>query len=149
EAVVAALLRERFPEVTTFVVTHNTSVSQTSYGSSETMFGPGHIHDRIGHLTFRITPESFFQTNTRQATALFDCVVEMGGFSKSDKVFDLSCGTGTIALYLAEHVAGVVGVEVIEQAVEAARVNAKDNGVENVAFEQADMARWFSDGHGE
>jgi 23S rRNA (uracil1939-C5)-methyltransferase len=127
-------------------VTLNTSVSQTSYGTTETIFGSGYIVDRLGRLTFRITPESFFQTNTRQAAALVDCVVGLGGFTKADRVFDLYCGTGTIALCVAEHVASVVGVEVIEQAVDAARTNATDNGVRNVVFERGDIVGWFDNG---
>ena len=146
ESLVAAFLKERFPEVTTFVVTLNTALSQTSYGTTETIYGPGYIRDRLGRLAFRITPESFFQTNTRQAAALYDCVVGLGGFTKADNVFDLYCGTGTIALYVADHVARVVGVEVIEQAVGAARTNAIDNGVLNAVFEQGDVVRWFDDG---
>lgn len=139
EAAVAALLMEQFPEVSTFIVTLNRSLSQTAYGRNRTIYGSGVIHDRIGDLRFRIAPESFFQTNTQQARRLYDCVVEMADFSASDRIFDLYCGTGSIALYVARHVFGVVGVELFRESVRAARTNAAENGIANALFEIGDV----------
>ncbi len=145
EASVVDMLQRRFPEVTTGIVTLNTAVSQTSYGTATTLFGPGFIRDRIGRADYRVTPASFFQTNTRQADRLYDVARTLAELTPSDTVYDLYCGAGTIALYLASDVSRVIGVEVIQEAVDAARQNALDNGVANVVFEQGDMLEHFGD----
>jgi len=82
-------------------------------------------------LEFDILPQSFFQTNTRQAEKLYSLVVDLAG---EGVVFDLYCGTGTIGLFCAHAAARVVGVEINESAVENARENAKKNGIINASF---------------
>lgn len=145
EATFAAFLRDRFPRVSTFAVTQTSAVSQTSYGETETIFGSGYIRDRIGEFVFRITPGSFFQTNTKQAARLYALVVEMADFRSTDTVYDLYCGAGTISLFVSPHVARVVGVEVVAEAVEAARENASDNAVANALFEVGDILHSFDE----
>ncbi len=145
EAIVEEMLRRAFPEVTTFVVTLNTSLSQTSYGETTPVFGPGFIRDTLGGHTFRITPAAFFQTNTAQAERLYGEVVDLGNFRRQDLVFDLYCGAGTIGMFVSDQVRKVVGIEVIAEAVEAAQESARENGVNNVVFEQGDMLTHFGE----
>ncbi|NNF59670.1 MAG: 23S rRNA (uracil(1939)-C(5))-methyltransferase RlmD [Rhodothermaceae bacterium] len=138
-------LRADFPEVTTLINTVNTGVAQTAYGEAmHTVFGSGVVHDRMGDYTFEIAPNAFFQTNTKQAERLYDVVVEFADFKPDDLVYDLYCGAGTISLTVANQVKRVVGVELIEEAVQNARANAEANGVDNCTFVAGDMLELFT-----
>jgi 23S rRNA (uracil1939-C5)-methyltransferase len=96
--------------------------------------GNDHIYEILGNCRFRISPDSFFQTNSYQAQVLYDTVIEFADFSASDSVLDLYCGTGTIAIYIANLVGKVCGVESVARAIDDAVLNAKENGVSNVSF---------------
>lgn len=140
----AAHLQETFPAVTTLVNTINTSKAQTAFGEEiRTIYGPGVIHDRIGPYTFEIGANAFFQTNTLQAERLYQVAREFADLRPDDVVYDLYSGAGTIAIFLADRVAKVVGIELIEEAVENARVNAAANGVNNSTFVCGDMLKVF------
>ena len=143
-AVLEAFLRAEFPEATTFVNTVNEGLANTSYGDAHTVFGPGTIRDRIGAHTFEIASNAFFQTNTRQAEKLYAVAAEMAGLTPTDLVYDLYCGTGTISLFVADRVARVVGVELVEEAVVNARAAAEANGVANATFVAGDMLHLFT-----
>lgn len=140
----AEWLREEVPAVTTFVVTVNKTKAHTSYGEMRTVFGAGVIHERLGGLTFEIAPNAFFQTNTKQAERLYEVAAECAQLRPDDLVYDLYCGAGTISLFIAGRVRRVVGVELVEEAVENARANAVHNGVENCTFVAGDMMELFT-----
>lgn len=141
----AAFLRAEFPDVTTLTNTINTGLAQTAFGEEiVTVFGPGVVHDRIGEHTFEIAPNAFFQTNTRQAERLYAVARDVADFQPDDLVYDLYCGAGTISLFVAPHVRHVVGVELVEEAVENARANAEKNGVGNCTFVAGDMLKLFT-----
>lgn len=141
----AAWLKETFPQVTTLVNTINSGVAQTAFGEAmHTVFGPGTIRDRIGKATFEIASNAFFQTNTKQAERLYEVVREFGAFTPEDHVYDLYSGAGTISLFLAPLVKHVVGVELVQEAVENARQNATNNGITNTTFVTGDMMRLFN-----
>ena len=138
-------LRDEFPEVTTFVNTINTTVAQTAFGEEiHTIHGPGVIHDRIGPHTFEIAANAFFQTNTAQAERLYEVTREFSELKSDDVVYDLYCGAGTIAIFVAGHVRKVVGVELVQEAVDNAIANAAANGVDNCTFVAGDMLALFS-----
>ncbi|NTU92124.1 MAG: 23S rRNA (uracil(1939)-C(5))-methyltransferase RlmD, partial [Chlorobiaceae bacterium] len=101
--------------------------------------GEGFVTERLGSLDFRISANSFFQTNTRQAEALYDQILAEARLRPEDTVYDLYCGTGTITLYLAQHCRQAIGIEVVESAVKDAGMNASFNGIENAVFFQADL----------
>ena len=101
--------------------------------------GEGYVTERLGDLDFRISANSFFQTNTRQAETLYDQIIAVGGITPEDTVYDLYCGTGTITLYLARHCKQAIGIEVVESAVKDAEMNAELNGLSNTVFFQADL----------
>jgi len=140
----AIYLKHSFPEVTTFVNTINSGVAQTAFGEKiHTIFGPGLIQDGIGNLTFEIAANAFFQTNTKQAERLYEVVAEHADLQPTDLVYDLYSGAGAISLFIAERVRHVVGVELVEEAVENARRNAAANNVKNVSFVSGDMMKIF------
>ncbi|MEO0558119.1 MAG: 23S rRNA (uracil(1939)-C(5))-methyltransferase RlmD [Bacteroidota bacterium] len=140
----AAFLQAEFPEVTTLINTINSGVAQTAFGeAAHTVFGPGVIRDRIGPHTFEIASNAFFQTNTVQAERLYAVAREFANLKPTDTVYDLYCGAGTISLFVADAVEKVVGVELVEEAVENARASAAANGVENCTFVAGDMLELF------
>ena len=141
----ATFLKDRFPQVTTLVNTINSGVAQTAFGEeAHVIFGSGVIHDKIGDCTFEIASNAFFQTNTKQAQTLYEVAAKFADLKPEDLVYDLYCGAGTISCFIAPHVKHVVGVELIKEAVQNARKNAKANGIENVSFITGDMMKLFN-----
>ncbi|MBD7910613.1 MULTISPECIES: 23S rRNA (uracil(1939)-C(5))-methyltransferase RlmD [Clostridium] len=104
------------------------------------LYGIDHIQEELLGLKFNISPFSFFQTNTNGAEGLYSIVREYMGDSDNKIVFDLYCGTGTIGQIVAPNAKKVVGIELIEEAVEAAKENAKLNGLSNCEFLAGDVA---------
>jgi 23S rRNA (uracil1939-C5)-methyltransferase len=128
------------PGVTTVVNNITERKSQVALGEREVVYhGPGVITENIGERTYRISANSFFQTNTGQAERLYDTAARMADLRKDDVVFDLYSGTGTIALHIAGHVKSVLGVESVAPAVDDARKNAQENGVMNCTFLLGDL----------
>ncbi len=100
--------------------------------------------EKMEDLSFSVGPKSFFQTNPKQALKLYTVAREMAALSGEELVYDLYTGTGTIAIFVARRAKKVVGVEYVEEAVEHARLNAANNGVENSVFVAGDMAKIFT-----
>lgn len=98
------------------------------------LFGPGYITDYIGNVKYRISPLSFYQVNPVQTEKLYGTALEFAGLTGDEVVWDLYCGIGTISLFLAQKAKKVYGVEIVPQAIEDARENARINGIENVEF---------------
>ncbi len=137
-------LLDRFPEITTVIHTINDTRSPSSEGRyQKVLSGPGYIQENLGPYRFRIDPNTFFQTNTHQARALYDVV--LGALDKVPVLYDLYCGVGTLSVYLSGMAGRVVGIEVHAGAVEKARENAAENGVSHAVFEQGDMKDIFND----
>ena len=107
--------------------------------SGKILYGQGFITDKLYDLSFKITPYSFFQTNTIGAMQLYSVVKDFVGTGKNKVLYDLYCGTGTIAQVLSPCADKVVGIELVEEAVIAARENAKLNGIENCEFLAGDV----------
>ena len=99
-----------------------------------TLYGPGYIEDTLCGLQFRLSPRSFYQVNHHQAQRLYDAAIAQAQITKEDLVLDLYCGVGTITLAMAKAAGKVIGVEVIEQAVQDAKENALRNNIENAEF---------------
>jgi 23S rRNA (uracil1939-C5)-methyltransferase len=104
------------------------------------LYGKDYIRETVLGLQFNISPFSFFQTNTKGAESLYSIVKEFMGNSENKVVFDLYCGTGTIGQIVAPNAKKVVGIELIEEAVKAAKENAKLNGLDNCEFLAGDVA---------
>ena len=133
EALVERL--KRIPGFTTLVLSVNTKRGNAVLGDRFlTLHGPGYIEDTLCGLTFRLSPRSFYQVNHHQAQRLYRAAISQAEITKNDTVLDLYCGVGTITLAMAGAAGRVIGVEVIPQAVEDARDNARRNGIENAEF---------------
>ena len=133
EALISRL--EKIPGFTTLVLSLNTKKGNAVLGDEFiTLHGPGHIEDTLCGLTFRLSPRSFYQVNHHQAQRLYEAAITQAEITKNDTVLDLYCGVGTITLAMARAAGKVIGIEVIPQAVEDARDNARRNGIENAEF---------------
>ena len=98
------------------------------------LFGPGYLEDKIGEVTFQISPQSFFQVNPSQTEVLYKKALEFAGLTGQETVWDLYCGIGTISLFLAQKAKKVYGVEIVPEAIADAKNNAKINEIENAEF---------------
>lgn len=98
------------------------------------LWGKGTIQDYIGGFKFNISPKSFFQVNPVQTEKLYGTALKYAGLTGKEVVFDAYCGTGTISLFLSQNAKKVYGVEIIPEAIENAKINAEQNGVENAEF---------------
>ena len=124
---------------TTLVLSVNTRKGNAVLGDKfVTLYGPGYIEDTLCGLNFRLSARSFYQVNHAQAQRLYETAIAMAGITKNDLVLDLYCGVGTITLAMASAAGKVMGVEVVPQAIEDARDNARRNGIENAEFFCAD-----------
>lgn len=95
----------------------------------------------IGNIKYMVSNNSFFQINTDNIYKLYDEIVRYGNFNKNDKVIDLYCGVGSISLYIAKYVKGVLGIEIIDEAIKDAKENAKVNNIDNVSFICGDVSK--------
>ena len=134
-APLVARLQAREAGTTSVVLNVNPKKASVAVGVEEHLLGGrDHIRERVGGLTFRVSANSFFQTNTRQAERLFDLVVESTGLTGTETVIDLYSGTGAISLLLARRARWVYGVELAQAAVDDAGANAAANGITNCTF---------------
>lgn len=125
----------KIPGFATLVLSVNTKKGNAVLGDTfQTLYGPGYIEDTLCGLNFRLSPRSFYQVNHHQAQRLYQAAISLAGITKEDTVLDLYCGVGTITLAMAAAAGRVIGVEVIPQAVEDARDNARRNGIDNAEF---------------
>ena len=142
EAEVAREMINRVPGLTSVVQNINTSRGNVILGDmSRTILGETAIEDRMGGLRFRVSAESFVQTNPVQAKVTYDQVLAYADLSAADDAVDGYCGIGTITLLLARKARKVYGVENVEAAVGDARHNAKLNRLANVEFVLGDAEK--------
>ena len=126
---------KKVPGFTSLVLSVNTKAGNTVLGEEMiSLYGPGYIEDALCGLQFRLSPHSFYQVNHHQAQRLYEAAIAQAQITKDDLVLDLYCGVGTITLAMAKAAGKVIGVEVVEQAVQDAKENAARNGIENVEF---------------
>jgi 23S rRNA (uracil1939-C5)-methyltransferase len=130
-----------FPEISTAIHAVTTSKATVAGGLPRTVHGSGVITESLLGVQYRISPFSFFQTNTRQAEQLFRIALEYAGDIADKTVWDLYCGTGSITLAAARKARFVAGIEVVESSVQDARANALANGITNVEFFIEDMQK--------
>ncbi len=130
---VAAL--RKIPGFATLVLSVNTKKGNGILGEEFiTLFGEGYIEDVLCGLRFKLSPRSFYQVNHHQAQRLYQAAIEQAAITKDDLVLDLYCGVGAISLCMAKAARRVIGVEVIPEAVQDARDNARRNGIDNADF---------------
>ena len=128
-----------FPEIKSLVLNENTQKGNVILGKrNKVLYGDENIRDRIGDYEFEISASSFYQVNSQQTEVLYNKVLDYAGLAGDELVFDLYCGVGTIAVFLARHVRKIYGVEVTREAVQNARRNAALNNLSNLTVLQGE-----------
>jgi 23S rRNA (uracil1939-C5)-methyltransferase len=139
-----ALLQE-IEKITSVVNNITRSRASIAVGESERIIaGQKYIEDKIGDFDFRISSNSFFQTNSLGAQRLYETVRNYAEINNNETVLDLYSGTGTIPIFLASRAKSVTGMEISESAVEDARKNCKHNGIDNCHFICGDIKEHLS-----
>lgn len=132
------------PGVTTIVNNINTKKASVATGDYEKVYlGEGYIYDKIGNYTFRISANSFFQTNTLQAENLYSVALQFAELKGSEIVYDLYSGAGTIAIYVSSKAEKLFAFESVESAVKDAQFNVEANNISNVKFYTVDLYNSF------
>ena len=135
-------LTNKFKNIKTIVKNINTKNTNVILGNENiNLYGDGYISDILGDYKFKISPMSFYQVNPIQAEKLYNLGVEFANITKDDIVFDLYCGIGTISLFMSKFAKKVYGVEIVEEAIVAAKENAKMNNVDNTEFIAGDVEK--------
>ena len=140
------ILKE-FPEITSLQYVINEKGNDTIYDQEVICYGGrDYIEEEMEGLRFKINAKSFYQTNSKQAYELYKVTRDFAGLSGDELVYDLYTGTGTIAQFVAKKAKKVIGVEAVPEAIEDAKVNAKNNAIDNVDFFVGDMKKVFTQG---
>lgn len=140
------LLCEKYPEIKTIVKNINNKNTNVILGKENiNLYGNGYIEDKLGEYTFKISPMSFYQVNPVQAEILYTTAINQANLDKNDILFDLYCGIGTIGISASKYVNKVYGIEIVPQAIEDAKENAKINDVKNIEFICGDVEVAFDE----
>lgn len=136
------LLRARLPELATIAQNINSGSSPLVFGDRTiVLWGDERLNETLGDVRFALSPRAFFQLNPVQTVKLYDAVKEAAALTGRELVVDAYCGTGTIGLWLAPFAREVRGIEIVPEAVEDARDNARASGVTNARFEVGQSER--------
>ena len=129
------MIRTQMPNVKSIIQNVNDKKTNLVMGEkNKIIYGHGKIIDYIGELQFKISPNSFFQVNPKQTQLLYEKALKFADLKKDDTVFDIYSGIGSLSLFLSKKAKKVYGVEVVKEAIEDARENAKLNNIKNVEF---------------
>ena len=140
------LLCEKYPEIKTIVKNINNKNTNVILGKENiNLYGNGYIEDKLGEYIFKISPMSFYQVNPVQAEILYTTAINQANLDKNDILFDLYCGIGTIGIFASKYVNKVYGIEIVPQAIEDAKENAKINDVKNIEFICGDVEVAFDE----
>lgn len=133
-------LRNKFPQITSLLYVINGKCNDTITDQEvHLFFGKDHIFEEMEGLRFKIGPKSFYQTNSKQAYELYKIARDYAQLTGNELVYDLYTGTGTIACFVAGKAKKVIGIEYVPEAIEDAKINAKNNQIENTLFYAGDM----------
>lgn len=139
-------LIKEFPNINSLLYVINNKANDTIYDQEvKTYFGNSFITEKMEGLEFKINAKSFYQTNSDQAYELYKIIREISNLKKTDIVYDLYTGTGTIALFISKNVKKVVGIEAVPDAIDAAKENAINNKILNTDFHVGDMKSVLND----
>jgi 23S rRNA (uracil1939-C5)-methyltransferase len=131
---------QQFPQITTLLFTINTKWNDSMYDLvPEVYYGKGYIIEKLEDFQFKISPKSFFQTNSRQGERLYQVTREFAELTGAETVYDLYCGTGSIGIFVSRHANKIVGVETVADAVADAKENAALNKIEQASFYVGDV----------
>lgn len=139
-------LTHKFENIKSIIKNVNTKNTNVILGNENiNLYGNGYIKDILGDFIFKISPMSFYQVNPVQAEKLYNIGVELADINKNDIVFDLYCGIGTISLFMSKFAKEVYGVEIVDEAIVAAKENACINNVTNTKFIAGDVEKVLDD----
>lgn len=139
------LLKKKCKEIISYNYVVNSKMNDSIYDLPViNSSGPDHLIEKLGGLSFKISPKSFFQTNGLQAEKLYALALEMADLSGEEIVYDLYTGTGSIALFVSRYCAKVIGVETVPDAIADAHINATLNDLHNALFFTGDVKDVFT-----
>ena len=135
-------LLKKVPGISTLLYTINPKWNDSIYDLTPHLYyGKGYVVEKLGEFEFIISPKSFFQTNTKQAEKLYSITRDFAGLTGSEIVYDLYCGTGSIGIFVSKLAKKIIGVEVIEEAIEDAKKNAARNNINHALFFAGDVIK--------
>lgn len=134
------LLIEKFPQITTLLYTINAKRNDSMQDlTPKVYFGNGYITEQLEDFVFKISPKSFFQTNSMQAEKLYQITRSFAELTGKETLYDLYCGTGSIGIFCSRQAKKIIGVEFVAEAIEDAKINAQLNGLTETAFFAGDV----------
>jgi 23S rRNA (uracil1939-C5)-methyltransferase len=140
------LLLKQFPQITTLLYTINTKRNDSMQDLEPQVYhGNGYITEKLEKFEFKISPKSFFQTNSKQAEVLYQVTRDFAELTGKEIVYDLYCGTGSIGIFCSEQAKKIIGVEFVAEAIEDAKLNAALNGLTETAFFAGDVIKVCDD----
>jgi 23S rRNA (uracil1939-C5)-methyltransferase len=133
-------LLQQVPSITTLLYTINPKKNDTIYDLQPvTYFGKGYALETLEDFKFKISPKSFFQTNTTQGEKLYKVTRDFAELTGNETVYDLYCGTGSIGIFVSRLAKKIIGVELIEEAIDDAKENAALNNIQHAHFFAGDV----------
>ncbi|MBL7700889.1 MAG: 23S rRNA (uracil(1939)-C(5))-methyltransferase RlmD [Ferruginibacter sp.] len=139
-------LLQQVPEITTLLYTINPKWNDSIYDLTPQVYsGKGIATEKLQDFEFKISPKSFFQTNTKQAEKLYTITRDFAGLTGNEIVYDLYCGTGSIGIFVSKQAKKIIGVEVIEEAIADAKENAALNNIDHAQFFAGDVIKICND----
>lgn len=133
-------ISQQFPQITTLLYTINTKFNDSIYDLHPKIYsGKGFIIEKLEDFQFKISPKSFFQTNTLQAEKLYQITREYAELNGTQTVYDLYCGTGSIGIFVSKQAKKIIGVEAVPEAIEDAKENAALNNISHAEFLAGDV----------
>ena len=139
-------LIKQFPQITTLLYTINTKRNDSMQDlEPQVYYGNGYITEKLEKFEFKISPKSFFQTNSKQAEVLYQVTRDFAELTGKEVVYDLYCGTGSIGIFCSEKAKKIIGVEFVEDAIEDAKLNAALNGLTDTVFFAGDVIKVCDD----
>ncbi len=134
------LILKKFPQITTLLYTINEKRNDSMQDLvPQVYFGTGYITEALENFDFKISPKSFFQTNSKQAESLYQVTRNFAELTGKEVVYDLYCGTGSIGIFCSKEAKKIIGVEVVADAIEDAKENARINNLAHTAFFAGDV----------
>jgi 23S rRNA (uracil1939-C5)-methyltransferase len=134
------LFLKKFPQITTLLYTINEKRNDSMQDLvPQVYFGNGYITESLENFDFKISPKSFFQTNSKQAESLYQVTRNFAELTGKEVVYDLYCGTGSIGIFCSKEAKKIIGVEVVADAIEDAKENARINNLTQTAFYAGDV----------
>ncbi|MBP6430163.1 MAG: 23S rRNA (uracil(1939)-C(5))-methyltransferase RlmD [Ferruginibacter sp.] len=139
-------LLQKVPAITTLLYTINPKFNDTIYDLTPiTYFGKGYAIEKLENFSYKISPKSFFQTNTKQAEKLYQITRDFAGLTGNEVVYDLYCGTGSIGIFVSQLAKKIIGVEAIDDAIIDAKENAAINNITHAHFFAGDVIKICND----